>query len=186
MALTYSKPEGLGTFAPDFDLLGVDGQRYSLASFRDARALTVVFMCNHCPYVIAVHERLNALAKEHKAAGAALVGINSNDEVEYPDDSYPNMVETAREWGLVFPYLHDPSQAVARAYDAACTPDPFLYENLGQGRFALRYHGRIDDNWKDPTKVNVRELSSALADVLAKRPVQTAQKPSMGCNIKWR
>lgn len=186
MALTYSKPEGLGSKAPDFDLLGVDGKRYSLSSFSDAKALTVVFMCNHCPYVVAVHERLNELAREHQAKGAVLIGINSNDEVEYPDDSYANMVKKAKEWGLNFPYLHDATQSVARAYDAACTPDPFLFENLGRGEFSLRYHGRIDDNWKEPSKVTARELSNALRAVLSKQSVASDQKPSMGCNIKWK
>jgi peroxiredoxin len=185
MALTYSTPTTLGAPAPDFKLVGVDDAQYTLARFRDSRALVVVFMCNHCPYVIAVQDRINQLAREYGAKGVSVVGINSNDVVAYPDDNFEKMKARSKEEGFVFPYLFDETQAVARAYDAACTPDPYVYENTG-GKFLLRYHGRIDDNWKEPVQVQRRELAEALDAILSGHPVQTDQKPSMGCNIKWR
>ena len=142
-------------------------------------------MCNHCPYVIAVQSRINSLAKEFASRGAKVVGINSNDAVKYPDDSFAKMQEDARKLGYVFPYLFDETQAVARAYGAACTPDPYVYENVG-GKFVLRYHGRIDDNWKDEAAVTRRELALALEAILSGKPLDLEQKPSMGCSIKWK
>jgi peroxiredoxin len=188
MALTYTQPpteKQLGSPAPDFRLPGVDGRVYDLASFPDARALVVVFMCNHCPYVIAVQERINELAKEYAPRGVRVIGINPNDPVKYPDDSMEAMKQRAQEQGYVFPYLQDISQETARAYGAVCTPDPFVFERAGS-QFLLRYHGRIDDSWKDPAKVTHRELARALDAVLSGHPVDGAQNPAMGCSIKWR
>lgn len=186
MALTYSSYKlDLGMAAPEFNLPGVDGKSYSLGDFKDARALAVIFMCNHCPYVIAVQDRINELAKEYAARGVRLIGINSNDVSKYPDDSFDKMKERARERNFAFPYLFDETQEVARAYDAACTPDPYLFENVG-GKFILRYHGRIDDNWKEPQSVTRREMAEAINAVLAGKPVPFEAKPAMGCNIKWK
>lgn len=185
MSLTYSIPPVLGSPAPEFSLPGVDGKTYGLAQFKNSKALAVIFMCNHCPYVIAVQERINAIAKEFASSGLSLVAINSNDTVKYPDDSFEEMKIRSKEQGYVFPYLLDETQEVAKAYQAACTPDPYVYENVG-GKFLLRYHGRIDDNWKDVNAVKVRELAQAIAAVLEGRPVAVDQKPSMGCNIKWK
>lgn len=186
MALTYSVSEGLGMIAPDFSLPGVDGKIYSLADFKDAKALVIIFMCNHCPYVIAVQDRINALAATYLPKGAVVVGINSNDVSRYPEDNFEAMKVRAKEQGYVFPYLIDESQKVARAYDAACTPDPYVFENDGKGNFILRYHGRIDDNWKDPTAVTRNELAEALDAILSGKAVNPDQKPAMGCNIKWK
>lgn len=185
MALTTSTPKKLGTEAPDFSLMNVDGKRYSLASFKDSQALVVIFMCNHCPYVVATQGRINALAKAFGPRGVALLGINSNDSVKYPEDSFEEMKVRAKEQAFLFPYLHDGSQAVAKAYGAVCTPDPFVFENT-QGKFLLRYQGRIDDNWKDETKVMKRDLADALESILSGRAIPTDQKPAMGCSIKWR
>ena len=185
MALTYSSPSTPGAQAADFNLLGVDGKTYSLTDFKDAKALVVLFMCNHCPYVIAVQDRINALAKSYGTQGVKLIGINSNDVVNYPDDNFENMKKCAKEKGYIFPYLFDESQAVAKAYNAACTPDPYLYENVG-GKFLLRYQGRIDDSWKDEKAITRRDLAEAIDAVLSGKPVKTDQKPSMGCNIKWK
>jgi peroxiredoxin len=185
MAITYSTSSTLGSPAPNFDLPGVDGKRYSLRDFSNARALIVIFMCNHCPYVVAVQKRINQLAKEYLPQGVRVVGINSNDSQKYPDDGFEAMKERATEEGYVFPYLHDETQAVARAYDAACTPDPYLYEKTSQG-FELRYRGRIDDSWKDESAVTRRELALAVDALLSGKPVSPDQKPAMGCNIKWR
>jgi peroxiredoxin len=187
MALTESRNSELGAPAPDFALPGTDGRVWRLADFDrpEVRALVVVFMCNHCPYVIAVQDRINRLAREHGPRGVRLIGINANDSEQKPADGFAAMQERAREQGYVFPYLHDESQATARAYDAVCTPDPFVYERTDAG-FRLRYHGRIDDCWKDPAAVKSRDLAAALDAILAGQPVNPRQWPAMGCSIKWR
>jgi len=185
MALTHSTEKNLGLKAPEFNLIGVDEKTYSLNSFSDARALMVVFMCNHCPYVVAVRERINELAKQCLEKGSMLVGINSNDAVKYPKDSYEAMQENAKAYGYVFPYLYDDTQQVAKSYDAVCTPDPFLFENVN-GEFLLRYQGRVDDNWKEPAMVTRNDLSLALDAVLEQKKLGFEVVPSMGCNIKWK
>ena len=191
MALTYSLKDELGKPAPDFSLQGVMGvagaqeKRYSLESFKDARALVVIFMCNHCPYVVAVQERINNLAKLFAPQGVALVGINSNDSLRYPDDNFQAMQVRAREQSYTFPYLLDETQNVAKAYGAVCTPDPYVFENVA-GRFLLRYHGRIDDNWKEPHKVSRQDLALALEAILTGGKISLDSAPSMGCSIKWK
>jgi len=185
MALEYSTKSSLGSSAPAFSLLGVDGKNYSLDSFKNARGLLVVFMCNHCPYVIAIHERLNQIAKDYASRGVAVIGINSNDPLYKDADSFENMKLTAKEWGLVFPYVFDETQQVARAYDAVCTPDPYLYEN-GGGSFILKYRGRVDDSWKDESQVKEKSLRLAIDEVLAGKALNSDQIPSMGCSIKWK
>jgi peroxiredoxin len=185
MALMHSTDSEKGWVAPAFQLMGTDGMWYSLDSFKEARGLLVVFMCNHCPYVIAVHERLSALAREFAPRGIRVIGINSNDPAYKEADSFENMVVTAREWNLPFPYVFDETQAVARAYDAVCTPDPYLFENR-EGGFRLVYRGRIDDSWKDPTAVREQSLRGAIEALLNGSPGQGAWVPSMGCSIKWK
>jgi peroxiredoxin len=185
MALTYSSANQLGQKAPHFSLPGVDGKIYSLESFKNAKALCVIFMCNHCPYVIAVQDRINDLAMRFSSRGVSVIGINSNDSIKYPADNFENMKLRAREQNFSFPYLWDEAQSVARAYNAACTPDPYLYEQVN-GEFILRYQGRIDDNWKDIAQVKHQDLAQAIEMVLSGKPVPADQKPSMGCNIKWR
>ncbi|MEK7691963.1 MAG: thioredoxin family protein [Bdellovibrionota bacterium] len=190
MALTYSVKKELGKSAPDFRLKGVDGSWHSLADYSSRKAIVVVFMCNHCPYIIAIQERLNVLAKEYQPRNAEVIGINSNDAKKYPDDDFRAMQIRAKEMGYVFPYLWDETQTVAKAYDAVCTPDLYLFENEALGHkvpdFKLRYHGRLDDNWKDPRSVKRRDLALALDAVLAGLPVPAEQIPSMGCSIKWK
>jgi peroxiredoxin len=185
MALTYTPPGELGALAPDFSLKGVDGGIHRLADFSNARALVVTFMCNHCPYVKAVQGRINALAREYAQKGVALVGINPNDSVRYPDDSFEAMQAESRKHGYVFPYLHDETQEVARAYGAVCTPDFYAYAPTGEG-FALRYRGRLDDSWKDEAAVRRRDLASALDAILSGGTPSPDQLPSMGCSIKWK
>lgn len=182
MALAYSKGMPTGTVAPDFDLLGVDGQRYSLATFADKQVLVVVFTCNHCPYAQAVEERLIRFQKEWYPKGVTVVAINPNDTVRYPDDSFDAMQARAREKDYPFPYLWDETQDVARQYDAACTPDFFVFD----ARRRLVYNGRFDDNWKEPRAVKYRDLERAVQSVLQGRPVDFEVVPSMGCGIKWR
>lgn len=185
MALTYSLAPKIGNEAASFSLRGTDNKIYTLETFKDAKALAVIFMCNHCPYVVAVQERINALAKKYKAQGLALVGINSNDPIKYPADNFEAMQARALEQGFVFPYLYDETQKVARDYAAVCTPDPYLFSNQNQ-KFLLQYHGRIDDNWKEPKSVNSNDLADAIEAVLAGKTPRTEQKPAMGCSIKWK
>lgn len=185
MALEHSTQSEIGSIAPDFSLLGVDGNTYSVGSFKKSKGLLVVFMCNHCPYVIAVHERLNEIAKEYSTQGISVIGINSNDPLYKDADSFENMKITAKQWNLVFPYVVDETQEVARAYGAVCTPDLFLYHKVGN-EFRLHYRGRIDDNWQDESKVKEQSLRLAIDGLLfGKKPILN-QIPSMGCSIKWK
>ncbi|MFQ5329604.1 MAG: thioredoxin family protein [Thermodesulfobacteriota bacterium] len=182
MVLLNSKMVALRTEAHDFSLRGVDGQEYTLDSFSDRNILIIVIMCNHCPYIKATIGRFVALQHEYEKRGVQLVGINSNDDVNYPEDSFENMKTFARESGINFPYLRDDTQEVARAYDAVCTPDIYLY---GQER-RLLYRGRLDDNWQDESAVTRRDLKSAIDAALAGQDPPSEQHPSMGCSIKWK
>lgn len=172
----------LGTTAPPFALLGVDGETRSLDSFSDAGLLVIVFTCNHCPYAIASEDRLIELQADYADKGVQVVAINPNDAKNYPDDSYDAMKVRAAEKGFNFPYLHDETQEVARAYDAACTPDIFVFDK----NRALLYNGRIDDNWKEHDKVTRNDLRAVLDAALEGKSVDFDHVPSMGCSIKWK
>ncbi len=185
MSLTTATPGQLGTQAPAFSLLGVDDQIWSLKSFAGSKVLVIVFMCNHCPYVIAVQERMNRLARDFSSRGVRWVGINSNDAVEYPEDSFEAMKIRARKQSFVFPYLQDSTQEVARAYGAVCTPEFYAYRNDSSG-FVLEYKGRLDDHWKDEKQVSRKDLSLALEAILLGQHPHSDQKPSIGCSIKWK
>lgn len=181
MALAYSNGMAVGTTAPDFSLPGVDGATYSLASFADAALLVVVFTCNHCPYAKAVEDRLTELQRDYLGRGVRLCAINPNDGRAYPDDSFASMVVRAKQKGFNFPYLHDASQGVARAYDAACTPDIFVFD----AERKLVYNGRFDDNWQNPSQVQRQDLRLVLDAALAGKKIAFEPVPSMGCSIKW-
>jgi peroxiredoxin len=173
----------LGTPAPDFRLSDPSGTVVSLDDFRSAAALVVVFMCNHCPYVKHIRSGLAQLARDYQARNVAFVGINSNDVENYPADSPAKMAEEARSAGYVFPYLYDATQAVAKAYHAACTPDFYLFDKA----MRLVYRGQMDDSRPgNGVPVTGRDLRAALEAVLAGKPVPDRQKPSIGCNIKWK
>lgn len=172
----------IGTKAIDFNLKGVDGKYYSLDTFKDKKVLCIIFICNHCPYVIAVQERINQIAKDYAGRSFALVAINPNDDVAYPEDSFENMKKRANEIGYVFTYLRDETQEIAKAYDAACTPDVYVYD---KDRI-LRYRGRIDDNWKDETNVTRKELRLAIDKVLEDKEIDFEMIPTIGCSIKWK
>jgi peroxiredoxin len=182
MAVSSTQSLKTGTPAPPFALPGTDGKTYSLDSFADARALVVIFTCNHCPYAVACEDRFIDLARRFGPRGVAFVAINPNDPVQYPEDSFENMRIRAREKNFPFPYLFDETQDVARAYDAACTPDIFVLDE----RRRVRYNGRLDDNWKDPGRVTRHELETALEDILAGRDLSFDPVPSIGCSIKWK
>jgi peroxiredoxin len=173
----------LGVQAPNFALPDPSGKLITLADFEDAPALLVIFMCNHCPYVKHVAPELARLARDYQARGAAVVGINSNDFQEYPDDSPKKMAEEVRQLGYSFPYLVDETQAVAKAYRAACTPDFYVFDRDRK----LVYRGQMDSSRPgSEIPVTGKDLRAALDAVLAGRPVLADQKPSLGCNIKWR
>ncbi|MFH0896225.1 MAG: thioredoxin family protein [Bacteroidota bacterium] len=182
MVLLESTKVPIGTPAKDFSLTGTDDKQYSLADFKGAKALVVIFMCNHCPYVRAQWSRLTALQEKYRDAGVRFVGINSNFNPDYPEDSYEKMKEYFVQYKMNFPYLQDPAQEVARLYGAKCTPDIFVYD----AEQKLAYHGRIDDNWKDAEAAKKHELDEALVALVKGETPDLDQKPSMGCSIKWR
>ena len=181
MAVESSAP-ALGAPCPDFRLPAVDGRTYARDDFGGAQVLVVMFICNHCPYVKAVEDRLIALAREVGPAGAQLVAVSSNDATTYPEDSFDRMAERWRDKEYGFPYLYDEAQDVARAFGAVCTPDIFVYDRERK----LAYRGRIDDSWKDPDKVTRRELHAAITALLAGQRPAPEQRPSMGCSLTWR
>jgi peroxiredoxin len=183
MALTPSTMLPLGSQAPDFRLPDTDGKTVSLNDFKDAPALLVIFLCNHCPYVKHVRHGLAALAREYQAKGVAVVGISANDVSTHPDDSPENMAREKAEVGYTFPYLYDESQEVAKAYQAACTPDFFVFDRDRK----LVYRGQMDGSRPgNDVPVTGKDLRAALDAVLAGQPVSQDQKPSLGCNIKWK
>jgi peroxiredoxin len=173
----------LGTKAPDFSLVNVDGRTVSLKDFSDAPALLVMFICNHCPFVKHLADSLAAFSAEYMEKGVAVVGINSNDVANYPADSPEQMVREAEERGYRFPYLYDETQVVANSYRAACTPDFFVFD---RGR-RLVYRGQFDDSRPDNGKpITGADLRGALDAVLAGKSPSERQRPSIGCNIKWK
>jgi peroxiredoxin len=183
MVKTASTMSRLGAFAPDFKLVNVDGRTVSLGDFKDAKALLVIFMCNHCPFVKHVAEGLTKLANDYLPRGAAIVGINSNDTSTHPEDSPEKMVQEVEQRGYPFPYLFDEDQSVAKAYRAACTPDFFLYDKQRK----LVYRGQLDPSRPNSgIPVTGQDLRAALDCVLAGKPVDEDQAPSIGCNIKWK
>jgi peroxiredoxin len=173
----------LGTKAPHFRLPDPHGKWVSSDDFKEAPALLVVFMCNHCPYVKHIRSRFAELAKEYQRQGVAVVGINSNDAESYPDDAPEKMAEEIKQVSYTFPYLYDESQEVAKAYRAACTPDFYLFDRDRR----LVYRGQFDDSRPGNGRaVTGADLGAALDAVLAGRPVSSKQRPSLGCNIKWK
>jgi peroxiredoxin len=173
----------LGTKAPEFALPDTQGNIVSPADFDDAKALVVIFMCNHCPFVKHVVDDLVALVKEYQGKGVAFVGINSNDVENYAEDRPEKMAQLAKQKDFTFPYLYDATQGVAKSYHAACTPDFFVFDGDRQ----LVYRGQMDDSRPgSDAPVTGADLRAALDAVLAGQPVPEQQKPSMGCNIKWR
>jgi peroxiredoxin len=171
-----------GWKAVDFDLPGTDGKRYSLAQVRGPNGLLVMFICNHCPYVKAVRERIIRECRDLAPSGIGCVAISSNDPEDYPEDSFENMKRVASEFGYPFPYLFDETQEVARAYDAVCTPDFFGFNR----NLELRYRGRLDASRTSPVPGARRELFEAMQQVARTGKGPAEQVASMGCSIKWK
>ena len=184
MALTPSTMLALGTTAPDFTLPDVvSGQTVSLATFAGKKALLVMFICRHCPYVQHVKEGLGRLGREYAGKDVGIVAISANDVANYPDDAPDQLKAMAKELGFTFPFCYDETQGVAKAYTAACTPDFFLFD---AGR-TLIYRGQLDDSRPGNGKpVTGKDLRAAIDTVLAGKPVNPDQRPSLGCNIKWK
>jgi peroxiredoxin len=183
MSLTPSTMLPLGTAAPDFRLPDTNGKTVSLTDFKGQTALLVVFMCNHCPYVQHIRAGLAQLAHDYLPRGVAMVGINSNDVANFPEDSPAKMAAEVKAAGYLFPYLYDESQAVAKAYHAACTPDIFLFD---RGR-RLVYRGQFDASRPgNGIPVTGKDVRAALDAVLAGKTTSEFQSPSIGCNIKWK
>ena len=183
MVKTASTMMPLGTTAPDFSLVNVDGRTVSLADFAEAPALVVMFICNHCPFVKHVADELARFGQEYQARGAAVVAISSNDVSSHPEDSPEQMVHEAEQRGYTFPYLYDEDQLVAKAYRAACTPDFYVFDP----QRGLVYRGQFDGSRPgNDVPVTGADLRRAVEAVLQGQPVDENQKPSIGCNIKWK
>jgi len=183
MAATASTMLPLGTEAPDFELADHDGEVHRLADFADAPVLLVAFICNHCPYVVHIRRQWAKVAQELQDRDVAVVAIAANDVDAYPQDGPKGMAEEAREYEYTFPYLFDETQAVARAYRAACTPDFYVFDRDRK----LGYRGQFDDSRPSNGRpVTGADLKAAVDAVLAGQPAPEDQRPSMGCNIKWK
>jgi peroxiredoxin len=184
MAAVPSKMIPLGTKAPDFSLPDtVSGKTLSLSKLKSQKATVIMFICNHCPYVKHVNHELVRLANDYIPKGVAFIAISSNDVAQYPEDAPDKMKEVAKRLGYPFPYLYDESQEVARAYDAACTPDIYIFDK----DLKLAYRGQLDDSRPgSDAPVTGKDVRAALDNLLLGKSVSADQKPSIGCNIKWK
>lgn len=181
MALLESTKVPMGSIAIDFVLEGTDRHQYTLRDFEETKCLVVIFMCNHCPYVQAIWGRLVDLQEKYKDRSVQFIGINPNLNPDYPEESLEKMKDYYEKYKMNFPYLQDSDQSTARAYNAQCTPDIYVYDKDRK----LFYHGRLDDNWKNEDEVESRDLDDAISALLEGKALDFDQKPSMGCSIKW-
>ena len=170
-----------GDMAPDFELLGIDDKQHSLSNYKDYKGLLVIFICNHCPYVKTKIDAIKEIHEKFKDR-IALVGINSNDSTEYPDDSFENMKIIAQEKGIKFDYLVDGDQEIAKKYGAVCTPDPFLFDSERK----LVFHGRIDNAMKPEDTATEKTMISNIQKFLDGEKIEKDFDPSIGCSIKWK
>lgn len=185
MAATYSTMLPLGSLAPDFVLLDtISGECLSLNSLKGQQGTLIVFICNHCPYVMHIKPQLIAIAQHYAGLGISTIAISANDIENYPEDAPDKMQQMMLDWGTPFAaYLYDETQAVAKAYQAACTPDFYLFDN----QLSCVYRGRLDASTpKNDEPLTGKELREALENLLAKQPISAVQIPSVGCNIKWK
>lgn len=181
MVLLESLTLELGMKMPSFSLNTPDGTPYTSEGLNGSKGLLIVFTCNHCPYAIAIWERLIALSHWAKPLGINTVAINPNIHPNYPADAPDAMINKIKEWGIPFPYLVDADQTVATAFQAQCTPDLYLLN----AEHELVYHGRLDDNWQEPERVSKEDLKEAIKALSENAPINSVQYPSMGCSIKW-
>lgn len=173
----------LGSYAPDFELPGTDGNVHHLGQYlKQFKVIGVVFMCNHCPYVRMYIDRLKQIQQEFEAQEVTLIGINPNDEQRYPEDNFEHMKRFAAEYQLNFPYLRDVTQDVAEAFGAERTPEVFLLDQAG----VVRYNGSVDDNAQNPASVRSHYLKEAIAHLLTGAPIAAASTSPVGCSLKWR
>jgi glutathione peroxidase-family protein len=172
----------IGSTIPNFNLLSIDGKKYSLNSFKDKKALIIIFSCNHCPYVQAYENRIMAIQKDYEEKGVAVAAINCNDAIHYPEDSFEEMKKRAVLKKFNFVYLRDEDQSAAKNFDAAHTPEIFLFNEERK----LVYHGKIDDNWQDEKKVKTKYLREALDEMLSGEEISVPETYSIGCTIKWK
>ena len=184
MVATLSKMVPLGTKSPEFNLTdGISDQRYALDELKSDTATVIMFICNHCPFVVHLVDKLSEISAEYQKKGIHFIGINSNDVEHYPADAPDKMQAFTKKYHLEFPYLYDQSQAVAKSYQAACTPDFYVFDK----DLSCVYRGQFDDSRpSNNMPVSGESLKNALDQILAKKPVDPDQKPSIGCNIKWK
>lgn len=184
MARTPSNMLALGTIAPDFSLYDtISKQELSLSDLKGDKGTVVMFICNHCPFVIHVNSEIVAIANTYQAKGMSFIAISSNDVINYPQDGPDLMYEHAKENNYPFPYLYDETQEIAKAYDAACTPDFYLFNEDSK----LVYRGQLDDSrLGNGIPLTGNDLRNAIDSLLSEKPISTNQKPSIGCNIKWK
>lgn len=182
MVLLNSENSRLGQKAPYFSLESIFDENVSLAQFQDAPATVIMFICNHCPYVQAVEDRYIQLARDCEELSVPVIGICSNDPTDYPDDSKEALRKRWKEKGYNFPYLIDETQQVAKDYGVVCTPEFFILDS----NQSIAYHGQLDNNWKEPSKVKRRDLWECLNALLKSQKLPFEPKPSMGCSIKWK
>lgn len=181
MALTHTPLTDTNKLCPDFKLPGLDGKTYSLSDFKNNHPLVIMFICNHCPYVQAIEDRLIKLGLDLKKMDVNLVAICSNDEKNYPEDSFELLQKNYVKKKMGFYYLHDKTQTVAKSFGAVCTPDFFVFDQ----KLNLAYRGRLDDSWKDPNRVTKRELYDFVVELEKGFLPKTQIFSSMGCSIKW-
>lgn len=172
----------LGGHIPSFNLKGTDGNFYRDSTFSDEKILLVVFSCNHCPYVKAYEDRLIKLQDDYREKGLVVIAINSNDDLNYPEDSFENMRARSEEKAFNFLYLRDDSQEIAKAFGAASTPEIFLFNKQKK----LSYIGKIDDNWSNPLAVNKQYLRDAIDEIINNEQVSVPETFAVGCSIKWK
>ena len=171
----------IGSLAPDFSLPSTNGKKYSLNTFADKKALVIVFSCNHCPYVQAYEDRIMEIQKDY-AKDVQVIAISSNEDENYPEDSFENMKTRAQMKKFNFPYLHDETQNVAKAYGATHTPEIFLFDKERK----MVFHGKIDDNWQEPQSVKSKYLRNAIDELLSGKQISVPETFTIGCTIKWR
>jgi len=172
----------IGSALPAFNLKGVDEKLYTESSFSSNKILVVIFSCNHCPYVQAYEDRMKEIQGKYDEEQVRLIAINSNDESGYPEDSFENMKKRAKDKSFNFLYLRDEVQSVAREFDASHTPEVFVFDEERK----LRYHGKIDDNWREPDKVRAKYLRDAIEELLKGEEISVPETYSIGCTIKWK